>query len=78
MQRGEPQDALRVLDAYERTFPASALGVEASVLRVDALVGAGDQGAAVALARRILAAAPGSPHAPHLRAVIERSNDTIP
>jgi hypothetical protein len=69
--RREAGQALRELDAYERSFPSGVLSDEATVIRVDALTQQGDQVAAVALGRRYLTAHPASPHAPHLRAVID-------
>jgi hypothetical protein len=51
------------------------LSEEATVIRVDALEQQGDRAAAAALGRRYLAAHPASPHAPHLRAVIDLAHN---
>ena len=39
---GDARGALAVLDEYARTFPRGRLGLEAEVLRIDALSRAGD------------------------------------
>lgn len=43
-----PMQALRILDDYDREFPAGSMHAEALVLRVDALVAAGDERKALA------------------------------
>jgi hypothetical protein len=40
---GDPRGALAILDDYARTYPRGRLGVEAEVLRIDALSRAGDK-----------------------------------
>jgi hypothetical protein len=67
---GDPADALRRIDAYEARFARGALRDEAEVLRVEALLGAGDRAAATRAADRFLAAHPDSPHAARVRALI--------
>jgi hypothetical protein len=71
LERRDAPGALQLLDAHDREFPSSALADEATVLRVDALAKQGDLAGAAALSRRFLVARPASPHAPHLRDVIE-------
>jgi hypothetical protein len=66
--------ALRALDAYDRTFPHSVLAEEATVLRVDAFVQSGDRTAAEALGRHFLLIHPASPHASHLRQLLDAHN----
>jgi hypothetical protein len=68
---GNPSLALAELDHYERHVRARALGAEAAVLRVEALLQAGQRAAAVALARRLLAAQPQGLHAARLRRIAE-------
>jgi TolA-binding protein len=72
---GDPQSALATLIEYEREFPNGALRPEASVLKVRALLAAGDRAGAEALARRIIERAPQSEHADAVRAALgARSN----
>ncbi len=71
LARRDASQALGELDAYDRAFPSGVLSDEATVIRVDAMTQQGDGATAAALARRYLAAHPASPHAPHLRAVID-------
>jgi hypothetical protein len=71
LARRDGRGALEALEAYDRAFPASVLAEEATVLRVDASMVQGDRAAAAALSRRFLAAHPSSPHARHLRQVID-------
>jgi hypothetical protein len=70
----QPAEALRALDEYERIAGPRVLGQEASVLRVEALLLAGDRAGAANLARRLLAAAPRSPHAPRWQAIVAENN----
>jgi TolA-binding protein len=67
---GDAAGAIRQLDDYEARFPEGALFEEAEVLRVEALVGAGDHAAAERAGQRFLAAHPNSPHAARVRALI--------
>jgi TolA-binding protein len=72
---GDPQSALATLVEYEREFPNGALRPEASVLKVRALLAAGDRAGAEALAQRIIERAPQSEHADAVRAALgARSN----
>jgi hypothetical protein len=66
----DPRRALKELDAYAQGAHAHALGTEAAVLRVEALLQAGDRAGAQALARRLLGAQPNGPHTPRLRDVV--------
>jgi TolA-binding protein len=66
---GQGAVALRELDAYAREFPTGSLRGEATLLRVDALLLAGDRAGAAALARALVQAAPQSPLAPRLRGI---------
>jgi hypothetical protein len=73
LARGDGRSALRDLDVYAQSFAQPVLGAEAYVLRVDALLEEGERAKAVALSREFLEANPASPHAPHLRSVIEQN-----
>jgi hypothetical protein len=63
----DPDAALRQLDAYAVAFPVGALGDEALVLRVQALVQAQRRTEAIALACEFLERHPRSPHGDELR-----------
>jgi hypothetical protein len=68
-----PADALAALDAYDETFHRTGLlAQEAEALRIDALVRAGDRPDAEARASAFVASHPESPHAPRLRALLDR------
>ncbi|HEY4014450.1 MAG TPA: hypothetical protein VGM06_14005 [Polyangiaceae bacterium] len=69
--------ALQELDVYDALFPESLLAAEARVLRVDALVESGDRAGAASLARRLLAADPASPYAPHLHQVLTALDHSV-
>ncbi len=71
LARGDAQGALATLAGYEREFSRGALEPEASVLKVRALLGAGDRAGAEALGRRIIAQAPRSEHARAVRAALD-------
>jgi len=72
---GEPRSALASLDNYERAFPSGALQPEASVLKVRALLAAGDRASAEALGQRIILRAPRSEHADAVRAELARRSN---
>jgi TolA-binding protein len=67
--------ALTTLTSYERDFPRGVLRPEALVLKVRALVAAGDRQAAEALGRRLIAQAPTSRHADAVRAALGRGTN---
>jgi TolA-binding protein len=71
---GQGAVALQELDAYAREFPTGSLRGEATLLRVDALLLAGDRAGAAALAKALVVAAPQSPLAPRLRGIAGMSN----
>jgi TolA-binding protein len=64
--------ALRALDEHDRRFPSGALAPEAQVLRVEALLAAGDRPGAEAVANRLLAASPSGPQAERVRMLLRR------
>jgi hypothetical protein len=65
--RGDGPGALARLDAYERQFPRGSLGLEATVLRVEALDRAGRHGEAVKRAGLFVERHPKSPLADRMR-----------
>lgn len=71
---GEPARALSLLDAYSASYPRGSMGPEATVLRVEALVRAGDPSAAARLGNAFLASNPQSPYAGRVRALLGASN----
>jgi hypothetical protein len=62
LQRGQGSEGLRALGEYEAQFPKGTLGVEAMVLRVEALALAGRRTEARQAAQRVLDLYPRSPH----------------
>jgi outer membrane protein assembly factor BamD (BamD/ComL family) len=70
LQSGDASGALHALDDYARAFPHGVMSHEATVLRIEALVKAGNIDAARALAKRFLAQNPKSPHAQRIRRLV--------
>lgn len=67
---GDPRGAIALLDRMQADFPRPALGQEAVVLRIEALVASGDRARAQALADAFFAAESSSPHALRVRALL--------
>ena len=67
LQAGSPGRALRLLDAHAARFPRGRLGLEAEVVRIQALARAGNRAAAAARARGFLERHPNSVLAPRVR-----------
>lgn len=67
---GNASAALRALDDHDRRFPGGALGQEATVLRIQALVLRGDRASAARIGRAFLDAHPRSPHVARIRTLI--------
>src|SRR5262249_26953315 len=67
---GDAPRCLRELEAYHRDFPRGVLGQEALVLRIAALVLAGDRAKARSLAGPFLRAHPNGPYARRIHAVL--------
>jgi Outer membrane lipoprotein len=63
----DPKSALAALGNYDRAFPRGALAQEATLMRIDALLQAGDRAGAVALADAFLRADPRGPYAKRVR-----------
>lgn len=72
LEAGRGRAALDALSRYRMRFPAGALGTEAAVLRVKALLMVGDRAAAEREADVILQGAPASRYAERVRALLGR------
>jgi hypothetical protein len=62
--------ALAELDRYESRYPSLSFGLQAQLLRIEALAATGQPQAARELAAGFVSANPDSPHAPRLRAFV--------
>jgi hypothetical protein len=71
---GRASDALAALDDYERRFPIRRFAPEGLYLKMEALLGAGQRGAARDAAARLLSQYPKSPQAPRARQVLGGTN----
>ena len=74
LESGDVEQAVALLDGYEKRYPTGAFWQEAEVLRVKALTAKGDVSGARRAGERFLAANPTSPHAPRIRAILESSD----
>lgn len=70
LSAGDPSGALAALDRHRRDFPGGALGPEAMLVRLEALMAAGRQEEARALGQRFLDAHPDSPLQGRVRTLI--------
>jgi hypothetical protein len=70
---GNPRGALGALDDYEAQAKTGMLRQEATLLRIEALAGAGETSAARRLAHRFLQNHPHSPHENRVRALVGES-----
>jgi len=75
---GNAPAALRALDDHDRRFPGGALGQEATVLRIQALVQRGDRASAMRIGRAFLDAYPRSPHVPRIRTLLSLEPQAAP
>lgn len=73
LQRGDAAGTLRELEHFEAEFPQRQLGLEVSMLRMEALLRAGEPTRARELARQILAQGASPAHRARARAVLEAS-----
>ena len=78
LSSGNAAAALRALDDHDRRFPGGVLGMEATVLRIEALVARGDRASASRLGRTFLDAHPRSPHASRVRTLIGATDEVAP
>jgi hypothetical protein len=67
---GDPAKALSMLDGYSERFPRGAMAPEAAVLRVEALVAAGDRDAARRAGDAFLRSHPSSPYGPRIQSLL--------
>ena len=74
LSRGQPARALSILDAYVARFPRATLAPEATLLRVDALVHAGDRPAAERAAAALVANHLDSPYAGRVQSLLALPN----
>lgn len=70
LERGLPHAALAALAAHEREFSGGVLAPEVELMRIDALVAAGQRERAEAAARAFIARNPKSPHAARVRTLL--------
>jgi hypothetical protein len=70
LSAGAPARALSILDAYASAYPRGVMAPEATVLRVEALVRAGDRPAAERVGTAFLARSPGSAYAARIRSLL--------
>jgi hypothetical protein len=71
---GEPARALAILDGHTARFPRGVMAPEAAVLRIEALVKAGDRPAATRFADGFLATAPTSPYTTRIQSLLTTAN----
>jgi hypothetical protein len=74
LDRGDAKGCLAKLDAYQHAFPRGSLWQEATVMRIEALLRAGDRRGARALADRFFARNPSSPYSARIRSLLGDSN----
>jgi hypothetical protein len=70
LESHDPRAALAQLDEYSRNSPRGALGQEATLLRIEALVAVGDTARAGTLAERFLRDHPNTLHEKRLRSLV--------
>jgi outer membrane protein assembly factor BamD (BamD/ComL family) len=74
LRSGRPVDALFSIDLYERNFSPGTFDQEAVVLRIEALLQAGERTKAASIGSQFLASHPTSPHAARVRTLLSPSN----
>jgi hypothetical protein len=78
IRSGAPAEALSILDAYRARFARGVMAPEASILRVEALVGAGDRAGAEREAESFRRANPNSPYAARIDSLLAGSAGVTP
>lgn len=80
LRENNASSALTELDRYRSRWPSGVFSMEATVLRVEALLGLGDRAAAEHAATSVIDAQPNSRHAARLRALLAsaKSSDQNP
>lgn len=72
LKQDDAPEALRTLDTYDHEFPAGSLVPESQVLRIEALVHAGDTARAQKLGDAFLTAHPSGPGARRVRSALDQ------
>jgi hypothetical protein len=73
LAQGNARDALARLKEYESRYPAGALGLEASALRVEALLRAGDRSRGQALGEKFVSQHPNGPYTARIRTLLSQA-----
>jgi hypothetical protein len=73
LAQGTARDALARLHEYDVRYPGGALALEATALRVEALLRAGDRTKGQALGERFVARHPNSPYAARIRSLLAQT-----
>jgi hypothetical protein len=68
---GDPARSLSILERYADRFPHGSMAPEATMLRIEALLKAGDRSAATRFADSFLESEPDSPYAARVRSLLE-------
>jgi hypothetical protein len=68
---GDPARSLSILERYAERFPHGSMAPEATMLRIEALLKAGDRSAATRFADSFLENEPDSPYAARVRSLLE-------
>ena len=71
---GEPARSLSILDAYVERFPRGTLAPEATLVRIEALIKAGDRPAAERAAEALEASRPDNPYGARVRSLLASPN----
>ena len=72
--RGDPARALSILDAYVARFPHGVMAPEATLVRIEALLNAGDRPAAERAATALAATDPDNPYVARVQSLLASSN----
>jgi hypothetical protein len=78
LSRGDPSAALATLRRYDAECTTAVLAPEATVLKVQALLGAGRTAEAVSLGKRFMAEHPDSPNTTNLRRLLGPDSESEP
>jgi hypothetical protein len=73
LSQGKASDCLATLRRYDTKYPMGLFTAEVQVVRVEALMAAGQSDKAYDLARRLVAEAPHGPYADRLRALLSKT-----
>jgi outer membrane protein assembly factor BamD (BamD/ComL family) len=73
LAKGDATNSLAAIEQYQRAFPRGILAQEAAVMRIEALLVAGDRGGAQQLADAFALTYPTSPYAKRVRQIFSKS-----